>query len=139
MHSTVSNGRSLAKVISTIKDEAREFASTRIQLLKAEIQQKLPLLKVAGLLAGIALMFLPIAFLLMTLALVALVATLLVANPYHWVLGFLAIGVLWAIVGGVAGYFAKRQFELWGILPRRTIEVLKGDKIWLQSEARDQL
>ena len=137
MHS-IPNGRTLADVVSTIKDELKEFAQTRLQLLKVELQQKFGLLKIAALLAAVAVVLLSTAYLLLTFALAALVAALLVDSPYHWFFGFLTIAVLWSLLGGVAGYFAKREFELRGIMPRRTIEVLRGDKIWLQSEARNQ-
>jgi hypothetical protein len=55
------------------------------------------------------------------------------------VFGFVGVALLWAIIGGIAAYFAKREFALKGIVPKRTFEVLRGDKIWLQREAKDHL
>ena len=138
MHS-VSNGRSLAEVVADIKEEFKDFAQTRIQLFKAEAQQKLKLLKVAAVLAGLAIVMLATAYLLLTVGLVALIAAIFANNPYHWVFGFFGVAILWGLVGGIAAYFAKREFALKGIVPRRTFEVLKGDKIWLQHEAKEQL
>jgi uncharacterized membrane protein YqjE len=135
----VHNGRTLADVVATMKEEAKEFVQTRIQLLKIELQQKVGTLKAAALLAAVAIVLLSTAYLLLTLALAALVATALADNPYHWVFGFLTIAVLWSLAGGMAAYFAKREFQLRGVLPRRTIGVLKADKLWLQNEARSQL
>ncbi|MGA9511452.1 MAG: phage holin family protein [Candidatus Sulfotelmatobacter sp.] len=135
----VPNGRTLADVVATIKEEAKEFIQTRVQLFKIELQQKFGVLKVAALLATVAIALWGIAFLLLTFALAALVATALADNPYHWVFGFLAVAILWSLAGGLAAYFAKREFELRGVLPKRTIEVLKADKLWLQNEARNQL
>jgi uncharacterized membrane protein YqjE len=135
----VPNGRTLADVVATMKEEAKEFVQTRVQLLKIELQQKAGVLKVAALLAAIAIALLSTAYLLLTLALAALVAVALAHNPYHWVFGFLTIAILWSLGGGLAAYFAKREFELRGVLPRRTIEVLRADKLWLQNEARNQL
>jgi uncharacterized membrane protein YqjE len=135
----VSKGRTLTEVVATIKEEVIQLAETRIRLFKVESQQKLELLKIAALLGAIAVVLLNTAYLLITLGLVALVAAALADNPYRWVFGFLAVAILSSILGGIAAYFAKREFALKGIVPRRTIEVLKGDKIWLQSEARNQL
>jgi uncharacterized membrane protein YqjE len=138
MHS-VANGRSLAEVITDIKEEIKDFAQTRIRLFKAEAQQKLALLKVAAILAAVAVIMLATAYLLLTIGLAALIAALLKDNSYRWVFGFFGVALLWAIVGGIAAYFAKREFALKGIVPRRTLEVLKGDKIWIQHEAKNQL
>jgi uncharacterized membrane protein YqjE len=138
-HNNDVNNKSLAEVISTIKEEFKQFASTRIQLFQVETRQKLALLKVAGVLAAAAVVLLTTAYLFFTLALAALVATLIAPNPYNWVFGFLTIAVLWGVPGALAAYLAKREFELKGILPTRTIQVLKGDKIWLQTEAKEQL
>jgi uncharacterized membrane protein YqjE len=134
-----SKARTLTEMVSTIKEEVIQFAQTRIRLFKVELQQKLALLKIATLLGAIAVVLLSTAYLLITLGLVALVAAALADSPYRWVFGFLAVAILFTILGGIAAYFAKLEFALKGIVPRRTIEVLKGDKIWLQSEARNQL
>lgn len=138
MHSAT-NGRTLAEVAADIKEEIKEFAQTRIQLFKAESRQKLALLKIAALLAAVAVVLLATAHLLLTLGLVAVTAAVFANNPYRWAFGFFGIAILWATLGGVAAYFAKREFTLKGIVPRRTFEVLKGDKIWLQREAKDHL
>lgn len=136
---SAANGKTLAQVISDAKDELKDFLSTRFELLKTELTQKFNLLKMAAVLGVIAAVLLATAYFLLTVALVALVAAALADNPYHWVFGFLAVGVLWGIVGGTAAYFAKREFVLKGITPRRTIDVLKGDKLWIQSEAKNPL
>ena len=138
MHS-IANGRSLAEVVADIKEEIKDFAQTRIRLFKAEFQQKFALLKVAAILAAVAVVMLATAYLLLTIGLAALIAALLRDNPYRWAFGFFGVALLWAIVGGIAAYFAKREFALKGIVPTRTLEVLKGDKIWIQHEAKSQL
>jgi len=138
MHSAA-NGRTLAEVVADIKEEIKEFAQTRFQLFKAESQQKFALLKIAALLAAVAALLLATAYLLLTLGLVAVIAAVFANNPYHWVFGFFGVAILWTILGGIAAYFAKREFALKGIVPRRTFEVLKGDKLWLRREAKDHL
>lgn len=132
---SVENDRSFAEILATIREELREFVQTRMSLFKLELQEKLKTLKIAAPLAAIAGLLLATAYLLLTLALVALVAALFGKSPYHWVFGFLTVGVLWFILGGVAAFFAKREFAMKELLPKRTIEVLRGDKIWIQSEA----
>lgn len=134
--SSLPNGKTLAQVVSDARDEIRDFAQTRFELLKTELSQKAKLLKIAALLAVIAAALLSTAYLLFTVALVALIAAVFPDNPFRWVFAVLAIGVSWAVLGGIAAYFAKREFALKGITPRRTIAVLKSDKLWIESEAK---
>ncbi|HET7893076.1 MAG TPA: phage holin family protein [Candidatus Sulfotelmatobacter sp.] len=136
MHS-IPNGRSLAQVVTDIKEEFKDFVQTRIKLFKTETQQKLELLKVAVVLAGLAVVMLATAYALLVVGLVAVIAAIFANNPYHWVFGFFGVAILWAVIGGLAAYFAKREFSLKGIVPRRTFEVLRNDKIWMQHEAHE--
>jgi uncharacterized membrane protein YqjE len=138
MHSA-SNGRTWADVAADIKAEIRDFTQTRIQLFRTEFGQKLALLKVAALLAAFALLLLSTAYLFFTVGMAALIAAVFFDHPYRWVYGFFGVALLWTLLGGIAAYFAKREFALRGVLPRRTIEVLRGDKIWLQREAKGHL
>ncbi len=133
------NGRTLAGVVAELKDELKEFISTRIQMLKAELQDKLSLLKVAAPLGVISLVFMGTAFLLFTLMLVALIVVAFEGSPYQWFFAFLIIGVLYSMVGIMCALFAVREFRQQGLAPKKTIKVLKDDQIWLQTEARTQL
>jgi uncharacterized membrane protein YqjE len=131
------NGRSVSTIVSEMKEDLKEFVQTRIEMLKRELQEKLARLKIAGPLAGAALVLILTAYLLITMALAALVAAFLPANPFRWAIGFGAVGVLWGLLGLAAAYMAKRELEPKTLAPKRTISVLKGDKIWLQREVKN--
>ena len=133
------NGRSIASVLNDLKQELKDFLETRIQLLKSEIQEKMAMLKLAAPLAVVAVVFAGTAYLLLTLALVDLVSVAFLDNTYRWFLAFLIVGVVWLIVAAMAGYFALREMRARALAPQRTIQVLKGDKAWLQSEAKSQI
>ncbi|HLZ43740.1 MAG TPA: phage holin family protein [Candidatus Sulfotelmatobacter sp.] len=139
MATNIHNGRNIAEVLTDIKEELKEFVQTRVAMLKAEVQEKVQTIKTAAPLAVLALVLLGTAYLLFTLALVALVMAFLPDNQYRWCIAFAAIAVLWTIIGGIAAYFAKRELEVKGLLPKRTIEVLKGDKVWVQAEVKNQI
>jgi len=139
MNYDVHNGKSVAAILSDAKEELKEFLQTRIAMLSKELSERLRVLKVAGPLAAIAMLFLSTAYLLFTLTLVGLVVAFLRDNPYRWCVAFLAVALLWTIVGGIAGYFARRKFQIKELLPRDTINVLKEDKIWIQSEVRNRV
>ena len=134
-----SEGPTLAGVVAEIKDETKEFVQTRVQMFKTELREKVASWKSGALLAAVGVLFLGTAYLLLTLALVGLVAVAFWGSPYAWFLAFLIVGVFWGMIGGVVAFLAVREFRSQGLAPKKTIEVLREDKIWLQSEAGSQV
>ena len=134
-----SQAPTLAGVVAEIKDETKEFVQTRVEMLKAELREKVATWKSGALLAGVGVLLLGTAYLLLTLALVGLVAVAFWGSPYAWFLAFLFVGAFWGIIGGILAFLAVREFRRQGIAPKKTLEVLREDKIWLQSEAGSQV
>lgn len=139
MNTEVNNGRSLTSTLTEMKIELLDFLDTRIELLKTELQEKGKILKAAAPLGALGALLLVTAYLLFTLALVSLVVVAFQDNPYRWFFAFLIVAFAWAVFGGIAVYFAKRELEMNTLLPQRTIDVLKGDKIWIQAEVKNQV
>jgi len=134
-----SEGPTLAGVVAEIKDETKEFVQTRVQMFKTELREKVATWKSGALLAAVGVLVLGTAYLLLTLALVGLVAVAFWGSPYAWFLAFLIVGAFWGIIGGILAFLAVREFRRQGIAPKKTIEVLREDKIWLQSEAGNRV
>jgi hypothetical protein len=139
MNNEVTTFKDFSTLLSELKEEIKDFIQTRLVMLKTELQEKMKMVKTAAPLAVVGIVLLGTAYLLFTMALVGLVVAFLPNNPYRWCFGFLAVAVLWSILGGVAVYFAKRELEIQGLIPKRTVEVLKGDKLWIQSEVKSQV
>jgi uncharacterized membrane protein YbhN (UPF0104 family) len=139
MHSDAGNGRGMAEIMAEMKRELKEFVLTRFEMFKTETREKIKTLKIAAPLAALGALLLGTAYLLFTMALVGLVAVFVRNSPYQWFLAFAIVAVLWTLLGAVALYFAKREFELKSLAPTRTIEILKGDKQWIQAEAKNQI
>lgn len=139
MNHETNNGRTVAAILADTKDELKQFIRTRISLFRSELHNKVRLVSRAAPVAAVALVLLGTAYLLFTLALVGVVLALLPANPFRWCFAFLAVGVLWTIVGGIAAVLAMRRIDLRELVPNRTISVLKGDGIWIQSEMNNQI
>ena len=127
--------RSLGSIVSEIRDELKAFLNTRLQMMKSEFQETMGALKVGLPLALLSLGLLGIGGLLLTGAVVTIVAAAFAGNPYAWVFAFLIVGVLWLVMGAMAALFAYNQIRSHGPFPKRTVEVLKADKVWLESEA----
>jgi len=133
------NERSLATIIAEIKEELKQFVHTRVQMVKAELQETKSVAKIAIPLVLIALVLFATAFLLLTMAVVVLVASVFAGNPLAWFYAAIIVGVLWLCIAGICVFFAYNAFRSHNIFPRLTIQVLKADKVMLQTEARSHI
>ena len=131
--------KNLTEVVNEIKVEAKEFVSTRLQMLTMEMKEKVSAWKVAvPLLIGAAVCAL-IAFIVLNYALVAFLAALFAPSPYNWCFAALIVGFFYLIVAGALYWIGTRELKAEPLTPARTLRVLKQDQIWLQNEARSQV
>jgi len=135
-YSGVNDSRSVAGIVAEIRDEISSFLHTRMEMLQAELREARAALKAAIPLATIAIGFLATGYLLITAALVSLVVVAFGNDPYRWFYAFLIIGGLWTVGGAIFAYLASSALRTHSIYPKRTLQILKADKNWLQSEAR---
>lgn len=136
---TVNHERTLTSLVAEIKDEIKGFIQTRVEMFRAELSETLESFKLAAPLGAIAAVFLGTAFVLLSFSLAGLIAVAFWDNPYKWFFSFLIVGFLWLCVGGVCGALAIRRLQQRGMFPKKSMQVLKEDKIWLQTEARTQI
>ena len=136
----MTNGeRSVAGVLSEIKDEVKEFAQTRIEMLKSEMKDKVSSWKTAIPLIGVGLVFGATAWFVLTAALISIIAEAFYPNRFAYFFSFVIVGIVYALVGTICATFAIRELRARGVMPARTIRVLKQDQVWLQTEARQQI
>lgn len=129
------DSKSLQQVLYDIKDELRDFISTRFELLRAEMMDKWASLKAAAPMLAVGLTLLVAAFGAFTFGLVALAAAL-IGGEYRWALGAAAVTVLYGAVGGALAWMGAKQITADGLVPDRTLRVLKQDQAWVKTEAR---
>jgi uncharacterized membrane protein YqjE len=132
------NHRSVGQIAAELKNDAIDFVSTRVQMLTQEMQEKLSIWKAALPVLAIAAVMGVTAFLTLTFALVSFLAGIFQPSPWAWVFGAAIVTMVYFI--GAVGLFAlgKRELAQAGIVPTRTLRVLKEDQIWIQNEARSQ-
>jgi uncharacterized membrane protein YqjE len=129
------NDRPLREMLQDIKDQLRDFANIRIEMLKAELREKIQHLKTAAPMLIAAIVFAAGAFLTFTFGLVAVIATLL-QNPYSWAIAAGAVFAIYALVAILLGWLGFKEIQHEGLAPQRTLRVLKQDQLWLKNEAR---
>lgn len=108
----------------------------RKELLGEELREKVSLLKLIAPLVLVLVVLISTAYVLLTLALLSLIAMAFQPSPYRWFFSLLIVGISWAILGAVAGMFAWQRVSRGSLLPQKTINVLKADKAWLENEVK---
>ena len=131
--------RPLSETVSGAVNEFKEFAETRIAMLRSELREKSQQIKFAAPLLVIGALLGVSAWFVLTGALVAVIA----AAFGDWIWGpFLAliiVGVVYLIGAACAMWMGYSRLTANGLMPERTLQVLKEDKVFLQNEARTQL
>ena len=130
--------RSLRTVVNELKLELREFVQTRIQIFREEMKNKTSLLKIAVPMFGIALALFWVGFLALTGLFVVLIASAF-GGWAGWAWAFLIVAGVYFIVGGICAAFALGELKSKSLAPKRTMQVLKQDQVWLRNEARTQV
>lgn len=133
------NGRTMAGVITELKDEFREFVQTRYDMLRAELRDKIKAWKIAVPLVAVALVMLGTAWLVFTAALIAIIATAFYPSRFAYFFAFIIVGMAYALAGVICAAFAFRELKEQGVVPYRTVRVLREDRVWFKTEAKSQI
>lgn len=133
------NGRKVADLLAEMRSELIEFVRTRITMLRTEVREKWKSAIAVVPFAGAAALLLGTAYLLIVGALVGLVLAAFPHSNFRWFFAFIIVGLSWAILGTGAAYLAKRVLGRMSLMPKRTLEVLKGDKVWIKAEIKNRV
>ena len=128
--------KSLATILGETKQELVQFVTTRVSILKAEIDEKVHRWMSVVPLALIAVALLLGGWMSLTFALIALLRGLFMPSPYAWLWAGAIIAGVYLVLGIAVGWFAYSELKSTGLTPNRTLSVLKQDQIWIQNEAR---
>ena len=127
--------RSIQHVLYQIRDELRDFATTRYYMFREELKEKLTAWKTALLLLGIAMVLAIGAFFVFTYGLIALIAAV-IGGAWAWAIGAACVFLLYVLVAALCGWLGYKEIKAGGIVPERTLRVLKEDQMWIKNEAR---
>lgn len=128
--------KSIGTILTETKQEIVQFVTTRVNILKAEIDEKITRLKAIVPLLLLAAMFLLSGWMVFTFALIALLHTVFMPSPYAWLWASLIVTVVYMAVGGVTAWLAYAEIKATSLTPTRTLKVLQQDQVWIQNEAR---
>ena len=123
---------SLGVLVRQLAQDSTTLIKQEISLAKAEVRQSVAETAKGATKLGIAAALLAVAGLVLTAFLVLLLGDLL---DNYWVAA-LIVGVVFAIAGALLALSGMRRLKEVQLAPAATIETLKGDKAWAQSEIR---
>lgn len=140
MHASTeyNHNKPIGQVVQELKNDARDFVQTRLEILNHEMKAKIDIWKVAIPMMVVAAVMAWVSFLVLTFALVSFLAGIFQPSPYAWCFGALIVFAVYLIGAFLLFYLAKREMQEAGLAPTRTMRVLKDDQIWIQNEARSQ-
>lgn len=138
---TFHNGhvKSVPEIIADLKTELQEFLSTRVAIVRAEINEKLHHIKTAVPLLVVALLLGLTAWFVITALLVMIIGVAFAPHPWAYPLALLIVSLLYLLLGGIMAMAGWKRLTAKGLKPERTIRVLQRDKIWIREESRAQL
>ncbi len=128
--------KSIATILAETKEEIKQFVTTRVGILKAEIDEKIRTWKYVIPVLIISLALLLAAWISFTFAMIALLHSFFMPSLFAWLWAALIVAGVYLALGIAAGWFAYSEIKTTGLMPNRTLTVLKQDQVWIQNEAR---
>ena len=114
---------SLSEVVGKLGDDLAGLLTTQVEIAKLEIKHEVTAAaKGAGMVSAGALAAVVAVFMLSAAAAWA------IAAPLNEWLGFLIVGVVWALLAVVFGLLGKRRLNDIKTLPERTLDELRADR-----------
>jgi hypothetical protein len=130
------SSRSIADVLHEAKAELKQFLETRFAMLQSEMGDKLSSIKSAAPMIAVGALMGATAFLVLTGALITVLAKAFASTGWGLFLAFAVVGVVYGIFGFAMLFYGYRALLEKGFVPDRTLKVIKDDMAWLETETR---
>lgn len=126
----------LPELFGNLGDQVMKLVETKLHLLKIEVKEDAANYMRGGIFLGVSAIVASVGFILFNIAVGFFLSTLFTfADPrLNYAMGFLSIGVLYLLVGGIVMTVAKSRLNAINPLPERSIQEFRKDKQWLTKE-----
>lgn len=132
------HSKTVQEVVIELREELKDFITTRLAMLRGEMNEKLRTVRMVAPMVVIGMVLLLTAWLVFTGFVITIVAHL-VPGAWAYVISFAIVTILYGLVGVATASYGWKRLKATSVKPERTIRVLEQDRIWIQSEARTQL
>jgi uncharacterized membrane protein YqjE len=128
--------RPFAAAIGDVKEDLKTFFQTRVELLRVETKEKLRSWKRHLILLALGAVFLITGWIAFIFTVVALLHTWIADVTYAWFWGGLIVTLVLLAGGAVCARAGYQGIKASGMMPARTLRVLRQDQEWIQKQAR---
>ena len=129
--------RSVGAIVHELADEGKSFIGTRVAMFLSEMRENLKEWRAAFPMLMTGAVFLGTAWLVLTGALVSLIAAYLAPNPLAIAIACFIVGGGYFLLGGLLCFLGTRALRGQSLVPQRTMKVLKQDAEWFQREKEE--
>lgn len=138
-HQQPTHGRKLADALYQTAGQLLTLIDTRFSMLQAEMKERIAAWKASAPMVLMGGMVAATSFLILTGALITLIAKAFAGSPWALFFSFLIVGVLYAICGFALLFSGMKTLREKSLVPERTIRILKDDRVWLENEVKTHL
>lgn len=134
--SNAAGAETLPELFSNLGDQVMKLVEAKLHLLKMEVKEDAANYMRGSIFLGISAIVASVGFILFNIAIGFFLSTLFnfADMRLNYTLGFLCIGVLYLLIGGIVMAVAKNRLTAINPLPERSIEEFRKDKQWLTKE-----
>jgi uncharacterized membrane protein YqjE len=129
---------SLPSLVTRLGDDVMQLFDAKLSLLKVEIKEEAQNYARGGMMIALGGVIAAIGFALLNVALALGISTLLanadLSQPAKYAIGFVSAGFLYLVVGWVIISVMKNRLAKQSLVPDKTVEELRKDKLWLKKE-----
>jgi|ERR1043166_36287 uncharacterized membrane protein YqjE len=129
---------SLPSLVTRLGDDVMQLFDAKLSLLKVEIKEEAQNYARSGIMIAMGGVIAAIGFALLNVALALGISTLLanadLSQPAKYAIGFVSAGFLYLVVGWLIITVMKNRLAKQSLVPDRTVEELRKDKLWLKKE-----
>lgn len=126
----------LPELFGNLGDQVMKLVEAKLHLLKMEVKEDAANYMRGGIFLGVSAIVASVGFILFNIAVGFFLSTLFnfADTRLNYAMGFLSIGVLYLVVGGIVMVVAKGRLNAINPLPERSIQEFRKDKQWLTKE-----
>lgn len=132
------DNESLPSLFGRLGEDVLQLFDSQLALFKVEIKEEANAFARNATMVGLGAMISIIGFGLFNVAVAFGVSTLFsqanFSQPASYALGFVVTGAFYIVVGALVLIAIKNRFAKQDLVPQRTVEELRKDKIWLKNE-----
>lgn len=126
----------IASSFAELKEDVKNFLQTRIELLRAELKEKIAAWKAPAAMLALAALFLLTAWFGLIFCIVAALHSAIAHTNFSWLWGGLIVTLLLLLSAVALGGAAYAGLRAASLKPTRTLRVLKQDQEWVRNQTR---